>query len=113
MFIVKAEREKGEKAWDKTTNHTTPDNATRSRRSAGGRSQGARKTIAEANAAKAQAERERDELREALDILEERFGSDMRPYDSEDGTRPSHVKKPTATPVLRSMSVNKTTQPQE
>ena len=28
-----------------------------------------------------------DELREALEILEEHFGSGMRPYGSEDGTR--------------------------
>ena len=62
---------------------------------------------------KAHAERERDELREALDILEETFGSGTRPYDSEDGTRPSRVKKTTATRVLRSVSVKKTTQPQE
>ena len=46
---------------------------------------------------KAQAERERDDLREALEILEENFGSGTRPYDSEDGTRYSRVK----TRVLR------------
>ena len=35
-----------------------------------------------------------------------------RPYDSEDGTRSSRVKKTAVTRVLRSVSVKKTTQPQ-
>ena len=45
---------------------------TTSRGSAGGRSQGARKrkSAADANAEKVKAEKERDELREALSILE-------------------------------------------
>ena len=49
-------------------------------------------------------EKERDELREALDILEAHLGTGTRPYDSEDGTRPSRVKKSSVTRVLRSVS---------
>ena len=37
----------------------------------------------------------------------------MRPYDSEDGTRSSRVKKTAVTWVLRSGSTNKTTDVQE
>ena len=46
-----------------------------------GRSHGARKrkAIAEANAEKQKVERERDELREALDILEAHLGTGTRP----------------------------------
>ena len=114
--LVKAEKEKSEKATrDKTTNDKLLDDDTASRGSAGGRSQGARqrKTIAEANPGKAQTERERDELREALEIMEGQFGSGTRPYDSEDGTRSSRVKKTAVARVLRSVAVTKTTQPQE
>ena len=69
-----------------------------------------RKTMAEANAGKAQAERERAELEEALEILEDQSGLGTRPYASEDGTRPSRVKKKTtATRVIRSASVMKAT----
>ena len=63
-----------------------------------------RKAIAEANAEKAKAENERDELREALNILEAHLGIGTRPYDSEDGTRPSRVKKSSMARVLRSVS---------
>ena len=49
-------------------------------------------------------ERERDELREALDILEAHLGTGTRPYDSEDGTRSSRVEKNTVTRALRSVS---------
>ena len=51
-------------------------------------------------------EKERDELREALDILEAHLGTGTRQYDSEDGTgtRPSCVKKTSMTRVLRSVS---------
>ena len=73
---------------------------------ANGRSQGARKrkAIAEANADKAEVEKERDELRAALDILEDHLGTGTRPYDSEDGTRPSRVKKSSVSRALRSVS---------
>ena len=37
-------------------------------------------------------EKEREELRAALDMLEDHLGTVTRPYDSEDGTRPSRVK---------------------
>ena len=79
---------------------------TTSRGSANGRSQGARKrkAIAEANAEKQKVERERVELREALDILEDRLGTGTRPYDSEDGTRSSRVKKSAVTRALLSVS---------
>ena len=49
-------------------------------------------------------EKERDELREALDILEAHLGTGTRPYDSEDGTHPSRVKNSSVTRVLRSVS---------
>ena len=49
-------------------------------------------------------EKECDELREALDILEAHLGTGTRPYDSEDGTRPSRVKRPSVTRVLHSVS---------
>ena len=49
-------------------------------------------------------EKERDELREALDIIEAHLGTSTRQYDSEDGTRPSRVKKTTVTRALRSVS---------
>ena len=55
----------------------------------------------------------RDELREALSILEERLDTGARQYDSEDGTRPSRVKTTAATRVLRSASMKKTPRPQE
>ena len=59
------------------------------------------------------AEKERDDLREALNILEEQLGTGTRQYDSEDGTRPSCVKKTMATRVLRSVSTKKSARPQE
>ena len=81
---------------------------TTSRGSANGQSQGARqrKPIAEANAEKQKVERERVELREALDILEDHLhvGTGTRPYDSEDGTRSSRVKKSAVTRALLSVS---------
>ena len=49
-------------------------------------------------------EKERGELREALDLIESHLGARTRQYDSEDGTRPSRVKKPTVTRTLRSVS---------
>ena len=72
---------------------------TTSRGSANGRSQGARKrkAIAEANAEKQKVEKERGELREALEIIESHLGAGTRQYDSEDGTRSSRVKKTTVT----------------
>ena len=62
--------------------------------------------MAEANAEKANVETERDELREALDILEAHLGSGTRQYmyDSEDGTRASHVKQSSVTRVPRPVS---------
>ena len=80
-------------------NNLRNEDDTTLRGSAGGRSQGARKqkAIADANAEKAKVEKERDELREALNILEAQLGTGTRQYDSEDGIRPSRVKKMTAT----------------
>ena len=77
-----------------------------SRGTANGRPQGARKrkAIAEASAEKRKAEQGRDELREALDILEAHLGAGTRLYDSEDGTRSSRVKKSAVTRALRSVS---------
>ena len=51
-------------------------------RQVGGRPQGARKrkAIADANAEKATAEKEHDELREALNNLEEQLGTGTRQY---------------------------------
>ena len=49
-------------------------------------------------------EKERDELREALDILEAHLGTGTRQYDSEDGTQSSRVKKITVARALRSVS---------
>ena len=49
-------------------------------------------------------EKERDELREALDMIESHLGTCARQYDSEDGTRPSRVKKTAVTRTLRSVS---------
>ena len=49
-------------------------------------------------------EQERDELREALDIIEAHLGASTRQYDSEDGTRSSRVKKTTVTRMLLSVS---------
>ena len=79
---------------------------TTSQGSANGRSQGDRKckAIPEANAEKQKVERERDELREALDILEAHLGTGTRPYDSEDGTRSSCVENSTVIRALRSVS---------
>ena len=78
---------------------------------AGGHSQGARncKAIADTNAEKAKVEMERDELREALDTLEEQLGTGprTRQYDFEDGTRTSRVKTTVVTRVLRSVSSKK------
>ena len=58
----------------------------------------------EARAEKAKVEKEHDELRAALDILEDHLGTGTRPYDSEDGTRPSRVKKCSVTRALRYVS---------
>ena len=71
------------------------------------------KATADDNAEKVKAEKALDELRGALDILEEQLGTGMRQYDSDDGTWPSHVKKVTATQchVLRSVPTTKTTWP--
>ena len=73
------------------TNQAEDDTTSRGSAGTGGRSQGARKrkAIADANAEKAKGEKGRDELREALGILEEQLGTGTRQYDSEDGTRPS------------------------
>ena len=70
---------------------------TTSRGSAGKRSQGAgarkQKAIAEANASaeKVKVEKERGDLREALNIPEAHLGTGTRQYDSEDGTCASRV----------------------
>ena len=43
--------------------------------------------------------KERDELRDVLNIREEQLGTGTQQYDSEDGTRPSRVKTTTVTRV--------------
>ena len=48
--------------------------------------------------------KERDELRRALDILEDHLGTGTQPYDSEDGTRASRVKTSSMKRALRSVS---------
>ena len=114
--LVKAEKGKARRPPVTTPPMTNPLAMTQRRadsREGGYKVPEEKHTIAEAGAGKAQAERERGELREALEILEGQFGSGTRPYDSEDGTRSSRVKKTTATRVLRSVSVRKTTQTQE
>ena len=60
-------------------------------RHADAHNQGARKrkAIADANAENVNAEKERDEFKEALDVLEEQLGTWTQQHDSEDGTRPS------------------------
>ena len=76
--LVKIEKEKQKQKSAQDTNTTKPDeDDTASRGSANGRSQGARKlkAVAEAAAEKAKVEKERDELREALDILEAHLGT--------------------------------------
>ena len=108
--LVKVEHEKQETQEQKKTqdaNATKQDeDDTTWRGSANGRSQGARKrkAIAEANAAKQKVEKDRDELREALETLEEHLGTGTRPYDSQDGTRSSRVKKSAMSRALRSVS---------
>jgi len=99
---------------DKTINDKPLDGDTPLRGSSGGRSHGARKRklIAEASAGKAQVERERDELREALEILEDKFGSGTRPYDSEDGDMPSRERNSNTGASLCVCGGNDT-QPQE
>ena len=105
---------------DKSTNDKPPDDNTASQfLRINGRTDTARKrkTVAEANDGNARAGQERDELGEALKNrvknLEEKFGSGARPYDSQDGTRSTRVKKIAAAWVHRSVSVKKVTQPQE
>ena len=91
---MKNEKEKQTQKSAPETNATKPDeDDTTSRGSANGRSHGARKrkAIAEASAEKENVENERDEFREAVDILEAHLGTGTRPY--EDGTRPSRVKQ--------------------
>ena len=115
--LVKIEKERQKQKSAQGTNAATPDeDDTTSQGSAGGRSQGTgarkRKATAEANAENAKVEKERDELREALDLLEAHLGTGARTrqYDSEDGrgirTRASRVEKSAVTrvPVLRSVS---------
>ena len=46
-------------------------------------------------------------------ILEAQLGTGTRQYDSEDGTRPSRVKKTTVTRVLRSVSLKRGARLQE
>ena len=104
---MKVEKEKQKQKSAQDTNATKPDaDGMTSRGSTGGRSQGARKrkAIVEAHAEKAKVEKERDELRVALDILEAHLGTGTRQYDSEDGTRASRVNKSSMTRVLRSVS---------
>ena len=63
-----------------------------------------RRAISEASAEKNKVEKRRFELREALDILETHLGTGTRPCGSEDGTRPSRVKKSVMARALRSVS---------
>ena len=102
----KAEKLKQKKTQEANATKQDDDGDTVSRGSANGRSQGVRKrkAIAEANAARQKVEEERDELREALDMIESHLGTCARQYDSEDGTRPSRVKKTKVTRALRSVS---------
>ena len=75
---MKIEKAKQEQKSALDTNAVKQDeDGTTSQGSAGGRSQGAKKckAITEANAEKAKVEKERDELREALDILEAHLGT--------------------------------------
>ena len=61
-------------------------------------------------------EKERRELTEALNILQEqpyKLSTGTQQYDSEGGTRPSRVKKMTMTRVLRSVSSKKGARLQE
>ena len=117
--LVNIEREKQKHKSDQEQNATKQvegDTTSNSRGSAFGRSQGARKrkAIADANAEKANAEKERDELREALNILEGQLGTGMRQYDAEDGTRQTaRVKKSAVARVLGAVSTKTTTRPQE
>ena len=103
---VEHETQKQKKTQDANVMKKDEDGAT-SRGSANGRPQGARerKSITEASAEKQQkVEKERDELREALETLEAHLGTGTRPYGSEDGTRSSRVKKTAMAKALRSVS---------
>ena len=84
LVKVEKERQKQKRALD-TNAAKLGEDATTSRGSAGGRSQAARKrkAIADANTAKPKVEKERDELREALDTLEARLGTGTRQCDSD------------------------------
>ena len=102
----KAEKLKQKKTQEANATKQDDDGDTVSRGSANGRSQGVRKrkAIAAADAERQKVEKERDELREALDMIESHLGTCARQYDSEDGTRPSRVKKTAVTRTLRSVS---------
>ena len=63
-----------------------------------------RKAIADANTEKPKVVKERDETREALNLLEEQLGTVTGQYDSEDGTRTSRLKTTAVTRVLRSVT---------
>ena len=108
--LVQGENDKQKQkcAHDANATKQSEDDAT-SRGSPDGCSQLARKrkATADANAEKAKVEKERDELREALNILEEQLGTGTQQYDSEDGTRTSRVKKMAVTRVLRSVASKK------
>ena len=100
------EKEKQKQKSSQDANATKPDldeDDTASRGSANGQSQGARKrkAVVEANAEKANVEKERGELRRALD--EDHLWTGTRPYDSEDGTRASRVKTSSMKRALRSV----------
>ena len=60
------------------------------------------------NAEKAKVEKERNELREDFNILEEKLGTGTWQYDSEDGTQTLRLETTASTRVLRSVSSEKT-----
>ena len=108
---MKIEKDKQKQKNAQDANATKPDeDVSASRGSANGRSQSARKrkAIAASEAEKQKVEQERDELREALDILEAHLGTSTRQYDSEDASR---VKKTTVARTLRSVSRKKGARP--
>ena len=85
MKIEQKQKQKQNSALDtNAAKLTIGEDDTTSRGSAGGRSQAARqrKGIADDNAEKAKVEKDRDEFREALVILDAHLGTGTRQHDS-------------------------------